>query len=259
MRLEGKVALITGGASGLGQATALLFASEGARVVVADLNDENAAQTVEKIAEAGGEATGVSGDVSVNEDAEKMVGHAVESYGRLDVVVNSAGVNSRNAAPPGASDEELWDRIIDVNLKGTYLISYHAVPEMKKASGGSIVNLASIIGLVGYPIGIPGIGGGFNPYASSKGGVVNFTRNLAVDVAKDGIRVNCLCPGFIETDLTRTFINQPEVHTALVDRHPMGRLGRPEEVANATLYLASDESAYVTGTALPVDGGYTAQ
>ncbi len=259
MRLEGKVALITGGGSGLGQATAQLFASEGARIVVADLSDENAAQAVEKIAEAGGEATSVSGDVSVNQDAERMVVRAVESYGRIDVVVNSVGVNSRNAAPPGASDEEVWDRIIDVNLKGTYLISYHAVPEMKKTGGGAIVNVASIMGLVGYPIGIPGIGGGFNPYTSSKGGVVNFTRNLAVDVAKDNIRVNCLCPGFIETNLTRTFLSQPEIHKALVDRHPMGRLGRPEEVANAALYLASDDSAYVTGTALPVDGGYTAQ
>jgi dihydroanticapsin dehydrogenase len=185
-----------------------------------------------------------------------MVKSAVDAYGRLDVVVNSAGVSARNALGPDASAEEVWDRVIEVNLKGTYLVSWHAVPEMERAGGGSIINLSSIIGLVGYA---RGLGGGFNPYAASKGGVLQFTRNLAIDTAKDKIRVNCICPGYVETALTEELRGDPVVLADLEGRHPMGRLGRPEEIAFAALFLASDESSYVTGAPLVVDGGYTAQ
>jgi NAD(P)-dependent dehydrogenase (short-subunit alcohol dehydrogenase family) len=256
MRLETKVALVTGGGSGIGRATAVLFAAEGAKVVVSDLREPSAMETARLIRADGGEAVEVAGDVSDTGDAQKMVRTAVEAYERLDVLVNSAGVSVRNALGPDASHEELWDRVMDVNLKGTYLVSWHAVPEMERVGGGSIVNLASIIGLVGYA---QGLGSGFNPYAASKGGVVQFTRNLAVDCAKNDIRVNCICPGFVKTSMTESLTSDPEMLEKLESLHPMGRLGRVEEIAYAALYLASDESSFVTGVPLVVDGGYTAQ
>ena len=184
-----------------------------------------------------------------------MVDGAVDALDRLDVVVNSAGVTARNALPAGADPDDVWDRVIEVNLRGTYLVSRCAVEHMRRGSGGSIVNLASTMGMVGYP---PGLGGALNPYPPSKGGVIQLTRNMAVDLARDGIRVNCLCPGFVETDLTKSLTDDPATREMLEGRHPLGRLGRPEEVANAALYLASDEASYVTGAALTVDGGYTA-
>ena len=256
MRLEGKVALVTGAGSGIGRATSELFAREGATVVVSDLCRRTAEETAGSIGQAGVDAIVVTGDVSVSAEAERMVSAATEGYGRLDVLVNSAGVSARNALPEGASPEQVWDRVMDVNLKGTYLVSWFAVPAMERSGGGSIINLSSIIGLVGYP---EGMGGGFNPYAPSKGGVLQFTRNLAIDSASKNIRVNCICPGYVETNLTRSLTEDDDRRRELESRHPMGRLGRPEEIAFAALYLASNESAYVTGTPLVVDGGYTAQ
>jgi len=256
MRLENKVALVTGGGSGIGRATALLFASEGARVVVSDVSEADALETTEMVKAAGGKSMAVTGDVSSTIDAERMVRSASEAYGRLDVLVNSAGVSARSALGQEASPEEVWDRVMDVNLKGTYLVSWHAVPEMERSGGGSIVNLASIMGLVGYPV---GIGGGFNPYPVSKGGVMQFTKNLAIDCAARHIRVNCICPGFVTTNLTQALTEDRETRERLEELHPMGRLGRPEEIAYAALFLASDESSYVTGSPLVVDGGYTAQ
>jgi NAD(P)-dependent dehydrogenase (short-subunit alcohol dehydrogenase family) len=256
MRLAGKVALVTGGGSGIGEAATLLFAREGARVVVSDYSLSRAADVAQRIRTAGGEVLAVAGDVSVSEDALKMVQVAVDGFGRLDVLVNSAGVTARNALGPDASPEEVWDRVIEVNLKGSYLVSWHAVPEMKRSGGGSIVNLSSIMGLVGYP---RGMGGGFNPYPASKGGIVQLTKSLAIDLAPDGIRVNCVCPGFTETRLTEALLSDADTKQTLEARHPMGRLGQPEEIAYAALYLASDEASFVTGTSLAVDGGYTAQ
>ena len=197
----------------------------------------------------------LSGDVSVAEDAAGMVDGAVDALGRLDIVVNSAGVTARNALPQGSDADDVWDRVIEVNLKGTYLVSRCAVAHMQRCGGGSIVNLASTMGMVGYP---PGLGGALNPYPPSKGGVIQLTRNMAVDLGRDGIRVNCLCPGFVETDLTKSLTDDPPTLEMLESRHPLGRLGRPDEVANAALYLASDEASYVTGATLTVDGGYTA-
>ncbi len=254
MRLKDKVALVTGGGSGIGHATAVLFAAQGAKVVVSDLNEANALETVAEIKADGGDATAITGDVSMNTDAEAMVKGTVETYGSLDVVVNCAGVIAGKALPKGASPEEVWDRVMDVNLKGTYLVTWHAVRTMEGSGGGSIINIASINGLVGYPI---GLGGGFDAYVPSKGGVVQFTKNLAIDYGKKNIRVNCICPGHIDTNLIREFVQ--EQREWLEQRYPMGRIGRPEEIAYAALFLASDESSFVTGAPLIVDGGYTAQ
>lgn len=256
MRLKDKVALVTGGGSGIGHATAVLFAAEGAKVVVSDLNEASALETVAEITAEKGEATALTGDVSKNADAEAMVKGTVETYGGLDVVVNCAGVIADKALPKGASPEAVWDRVIDVNLKGTYLVTWHTVRTMEQSGGGSIINIASINGLVGYPI---GLGGGFDAYVPSKGGVVQFTKNLAIDYGKKNIRVNCICPGHIDTNLIREFTQNPERREWLEQRYPIGRIGRPEEIAYAALFLASDESSFVTGAPLIVDGGYTAQ
>ena len=256
MRLKDKVALVTGGGSGIGHATAVLFAAQGAKVVVSDLNEANALETVAEIKAAEGDATPLTGDVSKNADAEAMVKSTVETYGSLDAVVNCAGVIAGKALPAGASPEEVWDRVMEVNLKGTYLVTWHAVRTMEESGGGSIINIASINGIVGYPI---GLGGGFDAYVPSKGGVVQFTKNLAIDYGKKNIRVNCICPGHIDTNLIREFLDNPERREWLEQRYPMGRIGRPEEIAYAALFLASDESSFVTGAPLIVDGGYTAQ
>ena len=256
MRLAGKVALITGGGSGIGRETAVLFATEGASVLVSDLNEGDADETVERVRAAGGSATAVQGDVTRTDDALRMVRAAVDSYGGLNVLVNSAGTSPRNALGPGASPDEVWDRLIEVNLKGTYLVARHAVAEMRRAGGGSIINLGSIASLVGLPA---YRNAGFDPYPPSKGGVLQFTRNLAVDLARDNIRVNCICPGHLYTRLTEPLTRDPETLASLVQRYPIGRLGEPREVAAAALYLASDESSFVTGIPLVVDGGYTAQ
>ena len=193
MRLKDKVALITGAGSGIGRETALLFAEEGAAIAAADLTAASVQETVDAITSSGGRAVALTADVTSGADAEKMVASAVESFGKLDLLVNSAGMTSRHPSLEGASPEEVWERVIEVNLKGTYLVSWYAVPEMERTGSGSIINLASTMGLVGYPV---GIGGGFNPYPPSKGGVVQFTKTLAVDSASKNIRVNCLCPGF---------------------------------------------------------------
>ena len=256
MRLKDKVALITGGGSGIGRASAILFGREGARVVVADVKEGPALATSNDVEAQGADSTISIGDVTDSADAARMVLAAVETYGRLDVVVNSAGITARNALPAGASEEDVWDRVIDVNLKGTYLVSKHAVDQMTKTGGGAIVNLASVMGLVAYP---PGLGGGFSPYQPSKGGVIQLTRNLGVNLAADNIRVNCICPGYIWTDMTESLTKDPDTARRLESLHPMGRLGQPEDIANAALFLASDDSSYMTGSYLAVDGGYTAQ
>ena len=259
MRLKDKVALVTGAGSGIGRAVAVLFAREGARIVVSDISETTAQQTADAVAAAGGDVVTVIGDISRTDDAKAMVNAALDSFGKLDVLVNSAGVSPRNATGPDASPEEIWDRVIDINLKGTYLVSWHAVPEMQRNGGGSIINLASIIAVVGYSSDIPSIMGGFNPYPPSKGGVLQLTRNLALACAGDNIRVNCICPGYVETNLIIGLTENSETRDILLGKHPLGRLGRPEDIAYAALYLASDESSFVTGAPMMVDGGYTAQ
>ena len=249
-RIKDKVALVTGAGSGIGQACALRFADEGAMVVAIDQESPSfESQYSQTILE-------MSGDVTKTDDARDMVAQTIHAFGKLDIVVNSAGVSGRNALEGDADPENIWDRVIEVNLKGTYLVSWYAVTEMKKEQTGSIVNLASIMGLVGYP---KGLGGGFNAYAPSKGGVIQFTKTLAVDLAGDGIRVNCLCPGYVNTNLTASLTKDPTIGKKLLDLHPMERLGTAAEIANAALFLASDEASFITGSSLVIDGGYTAQ
>ena len=247
-RLSRKVALITGAGSGIGKACSERFIEEGAEVVGVDLKSPNLKLGKSFIA--------LSGDVTNSDSCESMVKATVAKFGRIDILINSAGVTGRNALPEGSNPEAIWDKVIEVNLKGTYLPSWHAVPQMKKAGGGSIINLASIMGIVGYPV---GLGGGFNAYPPSKGGIVQFTKTLATDLAQDNIRVNCLCPGFVETNLTKNLTSDADTNEFLKRLHPMGRLGRPEEIASAALFLASDDASFVTGSSMVVDGGYTAQ
>ena len=255
MRLQDKVALITGAGSGIGRASAVLFAREGARVVAADANEDAAEEVADAITSARGEATHTTGDVSVSADAGRMVRDTVSAYGRIDVLMSSAGISDR-AVPPAVPHDEAWDRVMGVNLKGTYLMAWYSVPEMLHTGGGSIINVSSIMGLVGSEYTGKD---GFSAYVPSKGGVLQFTKNLAVAHAKNNIRVNCICPGYIETPLTEMLKDNQELFEKIEARHPMGRFGQPEEIAQAALFLASDESSFVTGAPLAVDGGYTAQ
>ena len=262
MRLENKVALVTGGASGIGRASALVFAREGASVVVSDLNVAGSGDTVQEIVAAGGTAIAIAGDVSDTDDARRMVESTVEAYGSIDVVLNSAGVISDTAILGDSVPDDrfertaaLYDRVLEVNLRGTYLICWLAIQQMRENSGGSIINISSINGVVGAPI---GLGSGFDPYVPSKGGVVQLTKNLAIQYGRDSIRVNCICPGHVRTNLIRSITDNPQITERLEERYPLGRFAEPEEIANAALFLASDESSFVTGAPMLVDGGYTA-
>ena len=254
-RLDGRTALITGAGSGIGAACAELFSAEGANVFCADL-DVGAAQSVaNRVSERGGNAASGSVDVTERGQCERLVASVVEEFGGLDVLVNSAGVTPRKA-PLEWDFEQRWDWVIDINLKGSMLMSHAASQVMLQNNYGSIVNLASIIGLVGYAA---GLSDGFNPYPHSKGGVVQMTRDMGVAFAKRGVRVNALCPGFTYTNLTKSLTDDADMRVQLESLHPMGRLGEPIEIAYAALYLASDESSFVVASCLPVDGGYTAQ
>ena len=249
-QLKDKIALITGAASGIGKACVDRFLLEGAMVVASDLNiSETTFNRNQNL-------TIISGDVTSKSDVKKMVERSKQSFGGLNILVNSAGVSSRGALGIEADPEDVWDRVIEVNLKGSYLTSWHAVPTIEASGGGSIVNLASIMGIVSYP---KGLGGGFNAYPPSKGGIVQFTKGLAIDLAEKNIRVNCLCPGYVETNLTENLLEDDEISSRLISLHPIGRLGKPEEIANAALFLVSDEASFITGSSLVIDGGYTAQ
>lgn len=266
-RLKGKVAVITGAGSGIGAACVRRFVAEGARLVLNDVSEEACANVAAALPEAGTPRfVAAAGDVTSREDTEAVAAAARASFGRLDVLVNSAGITARTV-PAEAGFEERWQRVIDVNLKGTMLMCRAAVEVMRAArsgsggagleSGGSIVNLASIMGHVGYPPGL-GLSDGFSPYAQSKGGVVQLTRDLGATLGREGIRVNAVCPGFVCTPLTESLTANQETYSHLVGAHPLGRLAEPEEIANVILFLASDEASFVTGAAWLVDGGYTA-
>ena len=254
-RLDGRTALITGAGSGIGAACAELFSAEGANVFCADLDIAAAQDVADRVNGRGGAAAAASVDVTKRSECEDLVGSVVDRFGTVDVLVNSAGVTPRKA-PIDWDFEQKWDWVIDVNLKGTLLMSHAASRVMLEKRYGSIVNLASIIGLVGYAA---GLSDGFNPYPHSKGGVVQMTRDMGVAFAKHGVRVNALCPGFTYTNLTKSLTDDADMRVQLESLHPMGRLGEPIEIAYAALYLASDESSFVVASCLPVDGGYTAQ
>jgi NAD(P)-dependent dehydrogenase (short-subunit alcohol dehydrogenase family) len=247
MRMTGKVALVTGAGSGIGRATALRLAAEGARVACVDLVLDRARDTARTIEKAGGHAIALVADVSDDVACASTVVATLTSFERLTTLVNSAGVRAdrHDHAPP----PQEWQRVVDANLTGTYLMSRAAMPALAATGHGAITNLASIYGLVG---------GSMSPaYAASKGGVVNLTRQMALNWAP-AVRVNCVCPGVIETPMTAELLLDPAWREAALSRHPMRRLGHTEDIAAAILYLASDEASFVTGVALPVDGGYTA-
>jgi NAD(P)-dependent dehydrogenase (short-subunit alcohol dehydrogenase family) len=255
-RLPDKVALITGGASGIGRCTAQVFAREGAKLVLADLNLAAAEALAAELAADGADAIAVQCNVCNRAEVEAAVARAVEHFGRLDVLVNSAGISSRHV-PEGADFEQAWQLIMDVNVRGTMLASHAAVAAMAQRGSGAIVNLASIMSYVVHPAGY-GLSDGFNAYSQSKGAVVQMTRDLAVNSGHPGIRVNAVCPGFIETPLTTAITGNPNLRSAMEARHPIGRLGKPEEIAAVIAFLASDEASFVTGATWLVDGGYTA-
>jgi NAD(P)-dependent dehydrogenase (short-subunit alcohol dehydrogenase family) len=247
MRLKEKVALVTGAGSGIGRATALRFGAEGAQVVCADAAAEAAAETARAIMALGGEAISAAADVTDEAACARIVEQTLARFGRLTTVVNSAGVRPERRDPTPALSE--WERVVGINLTGTYLASRAALPALVASGAASITNLASIFGLVG--------GATSSSYAASKGAIVNLTRQMALEWAPR-VRVNCVCPGVIETPMTAELRADPPWADAVLRRYPLGRFGQAEEIAAAILYLASDEAAFVTGVALPVDGGYTA-
>jgi NAD(P)-dependent dehydrogenase (short-subunit alcohol dehydrogenase family) len=251
MRLENKVALITGAGSGIGRESALLFAREGARVVVADVNDEAGRAVVEELRSAGGEAVYVHADVSKSAEAEGMVRAAEESFGRLDVLFNNAGISHARDDDAVTTEEEVWDLTMNINLKGVFLGCKHGIPALRRAGGGSIINTASFVAILGAAT--PQLA-----YTASKGGVLALTRELAVIHAREGIRVNALCPGPLRTELLMKYLDTEEKRQRRLVHIPMGRFGEAGEIARAALFLASDESSFTTGATFLVDGGITA-
>lgn len=256
MRLEGKVAVITGAASGQGHTAAHLFAGEGAKMVVSDVNGEGAEETANSIRASGGEAVAVATDVARESDVKAMIRIATDEFGRLDVLFNNAGVGysaSERMTMASVVDtpEEDWDAILAINLKGVAMGCKHAIPVMEQQGGGAIVNNASINALVGLS--------GADAYTAAKGGVVALTRVLAVDWGPKNIRVNCICPGGVDTPMIAPAIADEQVATFMRESTPLGRLARPEETARVALFLASDEASYLNGAVIPVDGGWTAR
>ncbi len=251
MRLQNKVALITGASSGIGRETALLFASEGAKVVCVDINDDGGKETVTMIQEQHGEAIYVHADVSKTADCEHMVSAAEESFGKLNVIFNNAGIMHSSDDDAVNTDEDVWDLTMRINAKGVFLGCKYGIPALRRAGGGSIINTASFVALLGAAT--PQIA-----YTASKGAVLALTRELAVVHARENIRVNALCPGPLHTELLMKFLNTEAKKQRRLVHVPMGRFGQAKEMAYAALYLASDESSYVTGSEFTVDGGITA-
>ncbi len=246
---DGKVALVTGAGSGIGRASALAFAKEGARVVVADFVVPGGEETCRLITEAGGQATFVKVDVRRAAEVQAMVAQAVAAFGRLDFAHNNAGVALTGSV--AESTEETWDTVLGVNLKGIWLAMKYEIPELLKVGGGALVNTASVAGMVGAP--------GAAAYSASKGGVINLTRTAALELAKQNIRVNCIAPGYIRTPMVVTPETEKAVGEVAANVMPIGRMGEPREIADAAVWLCSDKASLVTGHCLVVDGGWTAQ
>ena len=249
MRLEGKVAIVTGSASGIGRATALRFADEGAAVCCADMNVDGVKNTAEEIQKRGGKAIWLQVDVSKLPDIDKMVAATIDEYGRIDILVNNAGVYVK--APILEVTEADWDRMIDVMLKGTFFCTQRVLPYMLKQGKGKVINLASTFGAVGFTEA--------SAYCAAKGGIINLTRQMAFDLAPKKININAIGPGPTDTPLMRPDLDRPERARLYLDRTPYGRVAQPEEMASAIAYLASDEADYVNGHTLFVDGGWLTQ
>ena len=249
MRLENKVALISGGARGMGAVEAKLFAKEGAKVIIGDVLEEQGRKVEAEINETGGECVFVPLDVT-NEDAwQRAVNEAVSRFGKLDILVNNAGIYRAHGVVETTAAE--WDQVMDINAKGVFLGTKYAIPEMRKAGGGSIVNISSVAGLVGSKE--------TTAYTASKGAVRLLTKSTAIQYASEGIRANSVHPGTIETPMTAGLLADDAHREDRINRTPIGRLGRPEDVAYGALYLASDEASFVTGSELVIDGGRTAE
>jgi NAD(P)-dependent dehydrogenase (short-subunit alcohol dehydrogenase family) len=247
--LDDKVALVTGGAMGIGKTTAQIFAREGARIVVVDIDAGGGEETARLIKEAGGDALFVRCDVTKAMEVKAAIKKTVDTYGRLDCAFNNAGIGI-----PGTTvecSEEDWDRVLEVNLKGVWLCMKYELSQMLIQGGGVIVNTSSAGGLIGTP--------GIAAYTASKHGVVGLTRTAALEHVTAGIRVNAVCPGSVPTPMLDPVVNHPEMKAMLESKHPMGRFGTTEEIAEAVVWLCSDRASYVTGVAFPVDGGVTAQ
>lgn len=251
MRLNHKVALITGVGSGIGRESALLFAREGAQIVGVDLNPETGEKTRQDIVQAGGQAIFIQADVSRPSDAKRMVEAAEESFGRLDILFNNAGISHAQDDDAIHTPEEVWDLTFQVNVKGVFLGCKYGIPALRRAGGGSVINTASFVALLGAAT--PQLA-----YTASKGAVLAMSRELAVIHAREGIRVNALCPGPLETELLMKYLDTPQKRQRRLVHIPMGRFGQAKEIARAALYLASDESSFVTGSTFLVDGGITA-
>jgi NAD(P)-dependent dehydrogenase (short-subunit alcohol dehydrogenase family) len=249
-RLEGKIALITGGASGIGRASALVFAREGAKVVVSDVAVEGGQKTVQMVQEAGGDAVFIQADVSNAADVEGLVKRSVERYGRLDCAFNNAGIGHSGTITE--CTEEEWDRVMAVNLKGVWLCMKYEIVYLAMHGGGAIVNTSSVAGIVGHPTRAI--------YTASKHGVIGLTKVAALQYAKAGIRINAVCPGPVRTGLTvPDWTRDPQAEARAISQVPVGRIGSPEEVAEASAWLCSNAASYITGHALVVDGGSIAQ
>jgi NAD(P)-dependent dehydrogenase (short-subunit alcohol dehydrogenase family) len=251
-KLQDKVILVTGGGSGIGRATSLLLAAQGARIMIADYVPEGAEKTVAMIKEAGGAASCVAADVSVSKQVEMMVNKTVETYGRIDGAFNNAGIEGRMGTDTATASEENFDRTIAINLKGVFLCMKYEIPQMLKQGGGAIVNTASIAGLVGFE--------GNSAYNASKHGVIGLTKTAALEYAQKNIRVNCVCPGVIQTPMVARIMDSGQMDERdLMAGEPVGRLGQPTEIGEGVVWLLSEASSFVTGHSLIIDGGWVAR
>jgi len=250
MRLKDKITLITGGSSGIGKGSAILFAKEGAKVVIADIDDQGGEETVRIITEAGHEAAYIHSDVSKAADCKQMISFAENKYGKLDVLFNNAGIMHSSDDNAQVTEEDIWDLTMTINAKSVFLGCKYGIPALKRAGGGSVINTASFVALMGAAT--PQIA-----YTASKGAILSMTRELAVIHARENIRVNALCPGPLRTELLMKILNTEEKKQRRLIHIPMGRFGEAQEIAKSALFLASDESSYMTGSQFVVDGGIT--
>ena len=246
MRLKNKTAIITGGGSGIGLACARTFAREGANVAIFGRRQDRLDRAADAI---GGQALAVPGDIAKEEDIDRLVEVTIDTFGQIDILVNNAGVFEFGFLHE--TDDAMWDKALNVNLRSVFRLTKRVLPKMLERKSGSIVNISSIAGLIGLP--------GTSAYSASKAALDQFSRVIAMEYAKEGIRSNSVCPGMIETEMTEELRNDKVLAAEILNSYPVGRFGSPQEVANACLFLASDEASFITGVVLPVDGGYTAQ